>query len=156
MIDLQNLKYVPVIVPQLEPDADDPVGASGDAAPVSVDCAGWDYAMVVVQLGATDAAVTDMGLVESDAQSDLSDATAIAASEFEATGNPGFPSDTDDNKAAVWFVDLRKRKRYLGIDLTVADGSVGVNVAGFALLSRGSEAPTTAAARGFELGQVIV
>lgn len=155
MIDLQNVKYVPVIKPGVIVDNDDFVGARGDGAPIAIDTAGWDYAMIVVQLGATDIAIADMGLFEYDTDTPAS-ATEIAAAAFDATGNPGLPADDDDNKAAVWFVDLRKTKRYIYIDLTAGNGTAGTYAAAFAVLSRGAEAPTTAATRGFDLGQVII
>ena len=41
-------------------------------------------------------------------------------------------------------------------DLTAGNGTAGTYAAAFAVLSRGAEAPTTAALRGFELGQVIL
>jgi len=155
MIDLQNLKYVPVIKPGAIVDNDDFVGAHGDAAPVAIDTLGYDYAMIVVQLGATDIAIADMGLFEDDA-SNLATATEITDAAFDATGNPGFPADDDDNGAAVWFLDLRKRKRYITIDLTAGNGSTGTYAAAFALLGRAAEKPTNATQRGFALGEVII
>lgn len=154
MIDLQNCKYVTVINPQAIVDNDDPVGAHGDANPVAIDTLGYDYAMIVVQFGATDIAVADMGLFEYDDV--IGNATEITAAAYDASGNPGLPDANDDGNAAVWFVDLRKRKRYITIDLTAGNGSTGTFATAFAILSRAGEAPLTAAARGFAAGQVIL
>jgi hypothetical protein len=63
------------------------------------------------------------------------------------------PSATDDGTWVAWHVNLVGKKRYFDVSLTTGDGAAGTYLAAFAILSRGEQAPATAAARG--LGQEL-
>jgi len=111
----------------------------------------YDWASVYVYLGATDVAVTSCKIQESD----------ISGSGFvDITGANGpaslSPTATDDNKFFVFHIDMRKRKRYLDLVLTIGSGSTGGFVTAFAILSRSKEVPSTPTLRGANGGEVLV
>jgi len=145
MIHMQNTKIAQMVAPAAIVDNDDPVGARGDANPVSVDTNGYDYASVYLHIGATDIAVTS-SVYEGDSVAsgaDDSDFTAITGADFGAAA-----AADEDNGFWVCHIDLRGRKRHLLLECLVGDGTAGAFVTAFCILSRGKEAPTTAAERG--------
>jgi hypothetical protein len=59
------------------------------------------------------------------------------------------PAATDDNKLYAIHVNLNGRKRYLDLSMTGGDGTAGTYASAVAVLSRASEAPASATARGY-------
>lgn len=116
----------------------------------SVDTAGWDYAQIVVYLGATDIAMVALKVQESDDDSSYSDVTGLVfGTSNQISGSAStLPSATDDNKFFLFDVDLRGRKRYLDLVATAGDGTAGTYLTAFAILSKGKDGPVTAAERG--------
>lgn len=141
MITGQASKFVSITPPAAIID-------NASATTASVDTKGFDYAVISVYFGAMDIAVTAMKLQESDDDSTYADITG-------ATFAGSYPSATDDNKCFRFFVDLRGRKRYLDLVLTLGDGAAGTYVTAWAELSRAEQAPYDATTRGLG-GQVIV
>ena len=111
----------------------------------------YEWASIYVYLGATDVAVTACKIQESD----------VSGSGFiDITGANGpaslSPTATDDNKFFVFHIDMRKRKRYLDLVLTIGSGATGGFVTAFAILSRSKEVPSTPTLRGANGGEVLV
>ena len=111
----------------------------------------YDWASVYVYLGATDVAVTQCKVQESDTSG--SGFTDITGANGPASLSP---TATDDNKFFVFHIDMRKRKRYLDLVLTIGSGTTGGFVTAFAILSRSKEVPSTALLRGANGGEVLV
>ena len=104
----------------------------------------YDYLSIVVQFGAMDIAVTTMKVQESDTSgSGFADITGTV-------GGTSFtlPIATSDNGIYVFHLDLRKRKRYIDLSLTVGDGVAGTYVSVLGIYSRGKESPVGATAKG--------
>lgn len=145
MIPAQNYKFVAVTPP----------GAISDDATLTtaeIDTLGFDYAQIIVYLGATDIAMAALKVTESDTPgSGHADVTGLVFGTSTNTdgATSALPSATDDNKAFAFDIDLRGRKRYLDVTATTGDGTAGTYVTIFALLWRAEDTPTTAAQRGF-------
>lgn len=145
---LQDVKHDYFILPQAIVDNDDPVGAQGDAAPKSVDTLGFDFLHVMVRLGATDIALTELALYFSDTDS-AGAATIDADLTFSgSTGTSRLPQATDDNELFVLRVDLRDKSRYVFLGCTVGDGTSGGFVVAEAILFGGGESLKTVTERG--------
>jgi hypothetical protein len=136
MIDLQNCKFVLSGGPELKNNAAFTANA--------VDTLGYDYALVLFILGATDIATTAAPKVthcdtSGGSYEDISGAVFSAA--FSAT---------DDNKLYGMFLDRAKNsmKRYLKVSATAGNGATGTNLCTLVILGRSAVAPTTAAHRG--------
>lgn len=144
MIDGQAAKYVNAIPP----------GAIKDNAsftPVEIDTLGYDYAEIIVILGATDIAMAALTLQETDTSgSGEANITGLiwGTSANSAGSTSTLPSATDDNKVYVMQVDLRQRKRYLKLIATAGNGTTGTYLAAVCRLSRAKETPSTAALAG--------
>lgn len=118
-----------------------------------IDCYGFDYLEVSIQLGATDIALSALKLQESDAKASATALTGgaditgtVFGTDANDTGSTStLPSATDDNKVFKFEIDLRGRKRYVLPVITVGNGTTGAFVAALAELSRGSQVPTSAA-----------
>jgi len=116
-----------------------------------VDTIGFDYAKIVVYLGASDIAMTALACTESDTSgSGHSNITGLvfgtSANHVGTTST--LPSATDDNKFFVFDIDLKGRKRYLDVTATIGDGTAGTFAVIWCELSRAEDTPTTAAQRG--------
>lgn len=121
------------------------------ATTAEIDTLGFDYATIYVYFGAMDIAATTMKVTESDtAGSGHADVTGLifGTSNTIAGSASTLPSATDDNKFFAFEIDLRGRKRYLDLSLTLGDGAAGTYVAAFVILERAANMPTTAALRG--------
>lgn len=135
-----------------------PVAIVNNAAVSSlvIDTLGFDYLEFIVQLGATDIALSAFKVQESDTKTNsttLSSGADVTGTVFGTDANDAgststLPSATDDNKIYKFEIDLRGRKRYLQVQATVGSGSTGAYVSGIAELSRGQQVPTTAADKG--------
>ena len=125
-----------------------------------LDTLGWDYAQIVVYLGATDIAMAACKVTESD----VTASGHVDVSGLDTDGDTNIdgsaatlPTATDDNGFVIFDIDLRGRKRFLDLSITAGDGTAGTYAAAFAILSRpnAGAAPTTMAERGaFELLRV--
>ncbi|HXG66982.1 MAG TPA: hypothetical protein VNO70_17905 [Blastocatellia bacterium] len=145
MIDMQSVKFVSVTPPEAIRD-------NSSWATAEIDTKGFDYATILVYLGATDIAMAALKLQESDTSgSGFADVSGADFSVSPAT----LPSATDDNKLFAIFVDLTKRKRYLDLVMTAGDGATGTFAVALAILSRAEEAPNSASERGLSQ-QLIV
>ena len=126
-----------------------------------VDTVGFDYAVFTVIMGATDIALTVLKLQEGD-QSNMADAADIVGTRFGTDNNDTgaastLPAATHDNSLQQICVDLRGRKRYLDINVTIGDGTVGGFVTVICELWRGEQSPRTAiAANGANAQRMIV
>lgn len=146
MHDTQQQKVVAVI---------NPVAIVDNASWTTneIDTMGYDYCTVYFMLGANDIGVTALKVQESDTSgSGMADVTGLV---YGAAGAPALPSATDDNGIFAFFIDLKKRKRYLDVVATNGDGTVGGFAAAWAVLSRAAQMPNTAATRGL-VAQLIV
>ena len=146
MINVQKGKFVAITPPGAIID-------DASATTTAIDTKGWDYCQIVVLLGATDIAMTALKVQESndDGSTDTyADVTGLlfGASTNVAGSTSTLPSATDDNKFFIFEIDLRGRDRYLDLVATCGNGSTGTYITAFAILSRGEEAPVTAAQRG--------
>ena len=124
-----------------------PPGALVNNASVNtaaVDRHGFDYAVIRVILGSTDAALTALKLQESDDDATWSDVPGLDYSIGPAT----LPTAADSNMVFSFDVDLVGRKRYLKPLITVGAGTNGAYVAAIADLGRAGQAPKDAASRG--------
>lgn len=160
MIHTQNMKVVKVIAPAAIVDADDPVGAYGDANPVSIDTLGYHYLDIYVMLGATDIDMTALGVFAGDvaaAGADDTDFAAVTGAVFSGTTGEGrIPQDDDDGKIFhVGIANPATYGRYFALDATCGDGTAGTYITAWAVLSRADESPNTATARGFA-GELLV
>lgn len=108
------------------------------ATATAVDTKDARYAELIVQLGATDIALTACKLQECDTSggsySDVTGATFDGGTDPFGT-TLALPSATDDNQTLVFQVNLDATKRYLKLVVTFDDGSVGGYVAAVARLS---------------------
>jgi hypothetical protein len=145
MFDLQNCKFVNVTPPAAIID-------NAAAVTATLDTLGWRKVCFLVALGALDIAVSAMKLQQSDA-SNMSGAADISGADFSVSPLT-LPSATDDNKLYAIFVDMRGKKRYLDLSLTLGDGAAGSFVAVLAILNDGEIYPSTATLRG--LGQQAI
>lgn len=130
-----------------------PPAAIVDNATLTVaelDTLGWDYCEIFVVLGATDIGITALALLEGDVSGTVAAVTAGAwgTANNHVGAASTLPAATDDNGFFKYEIDLRKRKRYLDLTVTVGNGTSGAYVAVFAILSRGKVAPQTAAEKG--------
>jgi hypothetical protein len=144
MIALQNTKFVSVTPPGAILD-------NAVATTAEIDTAGWDYCTIVVYLGATDIAMDELTVTESDTSG--SGHAAVTGLVFGTSANidgstSALPSATDDNTFQVFEIDLRGRKRYLDVTADVGNGTLGTYITILAILSRGSETGVTIAERG--------
>lgn len=110
----------------------------------AIDTLGFAQLTIIVILGALDIALTGLKLRESDDDSAYSD---VSGGDYSVSST--LPAATDDNKVYAFHVDLRGRKRYIDLSMTGGDGTAGTYASAVAVLSRASEAPSTAAERGF-------
>lgn len=143
-VEAQNSKFVSITPPAAIVD---------DAAytTAEIDTANFDYAQIVVYLGATDIAVATLAVTESDTSgSGHANVTGLVwgTSNNIAGSASTLPSATDDNKFFIFDIDLKGRKRYLDVSFTAGDGTAGTFATVFCILSRADETPTTAAQRG--------
>lgn len=134
----QMAKYVVAIAPAAILD-------NTSATATAIDCAGYSYLEIPIQLGATDIAVTALKLQEC-ATSGGSYTDITGASFSGGTNVDGvtlaLPAATDDNQPHVFQVNLVGRLRYIKVVCTFGDGSVGGFVAATARLSLANVLPS--------------
>jgi hypothetical protein len=123
----------------------------------SIDLKGWNRADVFVHFGAMDIAMAALSLSESD---DDTSYAAVTGANFSGStmtnGSAGaLPPATADNLFYAFRVDARKRKRYIDLQATGGDGTLGTYMTAFAILSRGKELPNAMGERGLT-GEIAV
>lgn len=121
------------------------------ATTAEIDTIGFDYAIICVNLGATDIALTALSVTESDTSgSGHANVTGLVyGTSTDIDGSTSsLPSATDDNGIFAFEVDLRGRKRYLDVTATVGNGTSGAYVTVSAMLCRASELPSTISEKG--------
>jgi len=144
MIHAQNTKVVAITPPAAIVD-------NAAFTTAELDTAGFEYAQIYVQLGATDIAMAALKVTESDtAGSGHTDVAGLDTDgDTDIDGNAAtLPTATDDDGFVIFDIDLRGRKRYLDLSATAGDGAAGTFMSAFALLSRADNTPTTSAERG--------
>jgi hypothetical protein len=141
MNELQHCKFVSAIKPAAILDN---ASATADV----IDCRGFDFLTVIVQLGATDIAMTALKLETSSASggsyADLTGATFAGGSGLGGA-TLALPSATDDGQTCVFQVDMRGKNPFVKVVATFGDGSSGGFVAAVAVLSRAKFPPITSA-----------
>jgi hypothetical protein len=144
MNQLQNTKYFSVTPPAAIVD-------NAAFTTAEIDTAGWDFCQIVCYLGATDIALTVLQVTETDTtgsgQVAITETVVGTAKNIDGAVS-ALPGAGDDNKFVIFDIDLRGRKRFLDLNVTMGDGSAGGFLAAWAVLSRGKEAPTSMAERG--------
>jgi len=109
------------------------------------DFPGCDYLEFVGIIGATDVEMAVLKVMESDTKTNSTTLGGTPALVKDSTTKPGA---TDDNKAFVFGVDLRKnRERYLQLQATAGDGTSGTFLSAVAIGRRLSEAGSGATKR---------
>lgn len=146
MSELQRSKYLQVIAPAAITD-------NASFTTNEIDAAGFRYLTVVVNIGATDIAMTALKLQESDTSgSGFADITGLDCNgdtDIDGTA-AALPSATDDNNLVIFQVDLRGRKRYYDLVATAGDGTAGTYASAVAILSDAAITPVSAADIGGE------
>lgn len=121
MIDATNVKYKVQIQSQAIVDNGYWVGSHQGTNPVNIDTAGCNYALITWELGASDIAMAELSLYESDTTTD-GDFAIITSSNYSAA----LPSATADDTVFSWWVPLDgRRKRYLRVNAKGGNGSLG-------------------------------
>lgn len=130
----QACKYAPAIAPAAILD-------NAAATATEIDCKGYSYLEIPVQLGATDIDVTTLKLEESDTSgsgfADITGATFSAGTNVDGVAL-ALPAATDDNQVHTFQVNLIGRKRYIKVACTFGNGAAGGYVAATARLSHAS------------------
>jgi hypothetical protein len=140
---LQKLKFLNITPPAAAVD-------NASVVTTEVDRKNADSMVYIVQLGATDIAMSAFKVTESDeagtGHTDIEDAAFTGVR---------LPSDSADNNLYAIFVDCVGRKRYIDLVLTAGNGAVGTFVSVLAILADLRETPMDATARGLA-DQILV
>jgi hypothetical protein len=123
---------------------------------VEIDTIGYDYAQVIVHIGALDIALTVLKIQETDTTgASYTDVTGLVfATSINSAGDTStLPAADEDNEFFVFNIDLRGRKRFLDLVATIDDGSTGGFLSAIAILSRAETGPNDAA--GYGASQVL-
>lgn len=136
---MQQAKYVRAISPAAILD-------NTSATATVIDCRDYDYCTIVVQLGATDIAVTALKVqsatTSGGSYSDITGATFSGGTSPDGT-TLALPSATDDNQTCVFQIDMRGKNPFLQVVATFGDGTVGGFIAAVAILTKAHLAPST-------------
>jgi len=150
---LQTIKFVSITPPAVIVD-------NAAFTTAAVDTLGFGQLCIVAYAGATDIDLTVLKVQESDA-SDMSGAADITGLVVGTSIDPDtgtasvLPTGTDDNKFSLFFINMQGRKRYIDVNITMGNGTVGGYVTAFALLTNGVNIPSTAAERGALLNLIV-
>jgi hypothetical protein len=113
-----------------------------------IDTLGYDYALAIVNLGATDIAMAALKMQESNTPgSNYGDVTGLVfgtSTDALSGSTSALPTAAQDDKVFAFQIDLRGRKRYLDLVATAGNGTVGTYLSGVCILWRGDNAPRTA------------
>lgn len=144
MNHLQATKIVNVIPPVARVD-------NASWTTTEIDTKGYDYATIVINLGATDVTLAALKVQESDTSgSGFADVTGlIYGTSTGINGTTAALAGTGaDDDVYLFEIDLRNRKRYLDVVATAGNGTAGTFASGVCLLSRAKNHPQTATERG--------
>jgi hypothetical protein len=133
MLHGQNCKYVSITPPAAIID-------DASATTAEIDVSGWDHAEIIVQLGATDIAMTALAVTESDTTgSGHANVTGLVyGTSTDIDGNTSvLPTALQDDGIFVFQIDLRGRKKFINVTATIGDGTLGAYITISARLSRG-------------------
>jgi len=127
----------------------DPIATAGSTTAEEIDTVGYDYALVLVIVGALNTNATAFEIQESDESG--SGFALITGADFDGgTDIDGATlalptAASGDNKVYAFEIDLRGRKRYLKPVITFGGSTTAVGCV--AILSRAAESPVTTAQR---------
>ncbi len=132
-----------------------PVAAVNNAAALTatIDTAGFDYAEIVVALGVSSTSgITPLKVQESD-YSNMSGGADVTGLVFGtstdiAGATSALPVHTNDNTLWGFEIDLRARKRYLDVSVSVDNAGTGCFVTCLTRLSRAEQSPETLTLKG--------
>jgi len=150
MDKLQQVKYVKCIGSEGQVD-------NSAITSTVVDCAGFDHATFIIDVGTTDVAMTALKVQEADAKTSATALTSGAdvtglvwgtSTDPDSGSTSSLPSDTADNTLYAAHVDLKTRKRYLQIQATAGNGTTGTAVNAYCILSKAGVGPYNASTRG--------
>lgn len=138
---MQQARYVRAISPTAIID-------NTTATATVVDARDYDYCTFVVQLGATDIALTSLRVQASTTSGGTY--TDITGATFNGGTSPdgtvlALPSATDDNQTCVFQIDLRGKNKFLQLVATFGDGAAGGFIAAVAVLTKAGVSPATSA-----------
>lgn len=133
MNELQHAKYVQAIPPAAIID-------DSSATASEIDASGYDYLTIVLNLGATDIAMT--ALKVQTASSSGGSFSDLSGADFDGGTNTAgetlaLPSATDDDQVCVFQIDLQGVDRFVKVVATFGNGTAGGFIAGTAILTRG-------------------
>jgi hypothetical protein len=138
---MQQAKYVRAISPTAILD-------NTSATATVIDARDYDYCTIVVQLGATDIAVTALKVqtasTSGGSYTDLTGATFSGGTSPDGT-TLALPSATDDNQTCVFQIDMRGKNPFLQVVATFGDGAAGGFIAAVAILTKAHLSPATSA-----------
>jgi hypothetical protein len=136
---MQQAKYVRAISPAAIID-------NASAVATVIDARNFDYCTIVVQLGATDIALTALKIETSTTSggsyTDLANATFAGGTSPDGT-TLALPSATDDNQVCVFQIDMRGKNPFLKVVATFGNGDAGGFIAAVAILTKGHLSPAT-------------
>lgn len=112
---------------------------------VSLDVLKHKFAQFVLEVGASDVALSNVRLEERNSTDDSW--TVVPNSAVSSTL---LTAVAVDNKCFSWHVTLQGRKRNVRLVATVADGTNGANLCAYAITNLDAERINTAAQRGYD------
>ena len=144
MIAEQATKFLIITSPQAIKD-------DGAWVTTIIDTKSWQYLTIVVTIGFTDIAVAVLKVQEATSSggsyADV-DGLVFGTSNGISGSASTLPSSDDDDSLFVFEMSLQARKRFIDLQATAGNGCTGSFMSAIAILSRGKQAPITAAQRG--------
>lgn len=138
---MQQAKYVRAISPTAILD-------NTSATATIIDARDYDYCTIIVQIGATDIAMTALKVqtasTSGGSYTDLTGATFSGGTSPDGT-TLALPSATDDNQTCVFQIDMRGKNPFLQVVATFGDGTTGGFIAAVAILTKAHLSPATSA-----------
>ena len=133
----QNGKFVNVLPPVARVD-------NASYTTTEIDTKGYDAATIIVNLGATDIAMTALKVQESDTSgSGFADISGASFDGGNATDNGTLTlPDTTDDAVYVFQIGLDGRKRYLDLVATAGDGTLGTFASAVCILHNADVHPS--------------
>ena len=111
-----------------------------------IDCRGFDFALINIQLGATDIALTALKVQQCSTSggvyADITGATFAGGTGYNGA-TLALPSATDDGQVCPFMIDMRGKEPFLKVVATFGDGTSGGFIAGVAVLGYGKLPPTS-------------
>ena len=111
-----------------------------------IDCRGFDFALINIQLGATDIALTALKVQQCSTSggvyADITGATFAGGTGYNGA-TLALPSATDDGQVCPFMIDMRGKEPFLKVVATFGDGTSGGFIAGVAVLGYGKLPPAS-------------